>query len=426
MLQPKNAGNRFYFPDEKHEEYIEGLFDRSLNHKESVRTKKYIPVLTEDDKSLILEFITEIQATCHITSKRKFKYAYILVHWREFIGEFRKNTIADLHNGINKIQLAKDEIGCARYAKGTLTDYVQFLKKFYLWMIEEGYSTIPEKKVRAIKPPKPNTMTKTAEMLLSEDDIKKLIEACQNSRDRAIIAMLYEGGFRMGEIATLRWDQVEFNDWNVVINVNFKTNKPRYIPLVMARSYLAQWKQDYPLPLSPNGFVFVTAGRHEQLQYRGFVKQLEKIVRRAGIEKPITPHLFRHSRITHLITKGVSESIIKKMMWGDINSKMFATYAHLTNTDTDNEIAKLAGIITPDKKKASKALEPRQCKRCYTINAPTVRFCAECGLSLTGEASDKLKETKEQLYLQMNLSPERQALLDEVITKLMEMPTAES
>jgi len=36
--------------------------------------------------------------------------------------------------------------------------------------------------------------------------------------------------------------------------------------------------------------------------------------------------------------QGYSESLIKLMIWGNINTNMFETYAHLTNTDIDNEI----------------------------------------------------------------------------------------
>jgi len=43
--------------------------------------------------------------------------------------------------------------------------------------------------------------------------------------------------------------------------------------------------------------------------------QLKRLAKRAGIERHITPHIFRHSRITHLIKENVSESVIKLMMW---------------------------------------------------------------------------------------------------------------
>ena len=65
--------------------------------------------------------------------------------------------------------------------------------------------------------------------------------------------MKADSAFALGK---LTWKQVKFTDWNVVINVNDKTERPRFIPLVMARSYLAQWKNDYPGEITDEGFVF--------------------------------------------------------------------------------------------------------------------------------------------------------------------------
>jgi hypothetical protein len=231
---------------------------------------------------------------------------------------------------------------------------------------------------------------KTAEQMLTEAEVKRMIESCKISRDRAIIAMLYEGGFRIGELGKLRWDQVKFNDWNVVVNVNEKTGFPRYIPLVMARPYLAQWKNDYPGEIHEQGYVFLTNNQHRQLQYAGVAKQLRVNAERAGIKKHLTPHLFRHSRITHLIQQGYNESIIKKMMWGNINTDMFAVYAHLTDNDIEAEIARKNGILSQTQKKAEHSLEPRQCSRCFVINAPTCNFCATCGLPLTEEYQNEM------------------------------------
>lgn len=395
-------GNRFYPADEKHTEYIRTILVRARDGIPKPKTGEFLPKITDDDVALIQEFTTEIQATVHITVKRAYKYTYILVHWREYIGEFRKNTIADLYLGITSLQNAKDATGSPCHSRHTLADYVGFLKKFYLWLSENGYTTIEEKKIRKIKPPAIPQMTKTAEMLITEEDVRRMIEVCQNSRDRAIIAMMYEGGFRIGELASLKWQQVKFNEWNLAVNVDNKTRKPRYIPLVMARSYLAQWRNDYPLPITESGYVFVTAGKHQQLQYQGFVKQLDKIVKRAGIRKHVSPHIFRHSRITHLIQKGFGDSKIKLMMWGSIDSDMFKAYAHLTNADIDAAVARDAGIVMPAEQKKTESLAPRQCPRCYSINSPTQQFCGSCGADLTEEAKVELQSANQQLddYLQ--------------------------
>jgi site-specific recombinase XerD len=389
--------NRFHKSDEGHVEYIETILYRARNGIPTTKTQVLLPAITEDDLSILREYLAEVQATHNITVKRVYKYSYILVHWREFIGEFRQNGIGDLHAGINKIQIARNAEGKPRYAKNTLSDYIGFLKRFYLWLIDNGYSSIEERKINKIRVPTAPLMTKTAEMLVSKQDVLNMIMACRNSRDRAFISVLYEGGFRVGELGSLRWNQVKFNDWNVAINVDNKTGKPRYIPLVMSRPYLAAWKNDYPLTITDDGYVFLTAGRRQQLQYRGVTKQFEKIVRRAGIEKRVTLHILRHSRITHLINDGVKESMIKMMMWGSVDSEMFKAYCHLTSNDVDDEIARHAGITLPDKREQSTCLEPRQCSICHTINGPTQHFCGNCGNELTEIARNELQSAKSQL-----------------------------
>lgn len=370
--------------------------------------------ITLEDSQLIMEFIHEIRSTHHISSSRARKINSHLIGWRAFIGPFREAAIADVFAAIDKMKQYQKPNGTP-YKQNTQRDLITFLKRFYLWMIDNGYSCIPEKKIQAIRPPSKNTMTKTAHDLLSEEEIRGMLNACRNSRDRALLAMLYEGGFRIGELGNLRWEQVKFNDWNVVVNVNDKTKRPRFIPLVMARPFLAQWRNDYPIPLKDEGFVFLTGNLHEPLQYAGVAKQLQVLARRSGIEKHITPHIFRHSRITHLIVQGYGESIIKKMMWGNLSTNMFQTYAHLTDSDIENEIAAKNGIISSEHRKKTDALEPRQCSKCYTVNPPTVNFCGTCGNPLSLEAGDKLLTAEQQA----ELLPEYQALLNKFKEELL-------
>ncbi len=52
--------------------------------------------------------------------------------------------------------------------------------------------------------------------------------------------MLYEGGFRVGIIGTMRWGDVKFDRYGVIVNVNFKTGIPRYVRIIMGKEYLAQ------------------------------------------------------------------------------------------------------------------------------------------------------------------------------------------
>ena len=278
--------------------------------------------LTLEDAQLIRAFISELKATKGISTGRANKIIFTLITWRRFLGPFRTNCITDLYQGINNLKEVR--INGRPYKQNTLRDFMNFIKRFYLWLIKHQYSLIMKDDVREIKVPRTDTMTKTAEMMLSEEEVRKMINACMNSRDRALIATLYEGGFRIEEIGTLTWSQLKVDDYGTIINVNKKTEKPRYVRLVAATPYLAAWRNDYPFAISSEGLIF-TSQKRLPLRYEGIALQLKKIAARAGISKRITPHLFRHSKITTMVQQGYNETIIKKMMWGNIRTGMFET-----------------------------------------------------------------------------------------------------
>jgi len=75
----------------------------------------------------------------------------------------------------------------------TKREYKKTLKKFFKWLGKKelvDWFTIGEIKTRKF----PNE-------LLTEDEIKRLLEACKNQRDRALIAVLWESGCRDGGLA---------------------------------------------------------------------------------------------------------------------------------------------------------------------------------------------------------------------------------
>ena len=396
----------FHVPDAKYTEYTRNTLSHAVEENR----------ITSEDAALIEEFTGEIAATSQISPSRKFKITCTLVGWRRFIGPFRENGIGDLYAGVERIRSSCKPDGTPEYTQNTLGDYIRFVKRFYRWLIENEYSTVPVEKINKIKAPRYTNGVKSAEELLEPDEVRRMIDACTSSRDRAIIATLYEGAFRIGEIGNLTWGQVKFTDWNVTINTDYKTGKGRYVPLVMSRPYLAAWRNDYPGDVTPNAPVFLNYMK-EPFQYRGLSKRLKQIARRAGVEKAITPHLFRHSRITAMLRQGYSESVIKKICWGHMDTTMLATYGHLTDTDIDDEIASMAGVKPPAAKEAAECLEPRQCPRCYTVNGPTQNFCGECGLELTMKAVEDVKIAEQQA----ELTPEYQALYDKIMRDLQNL-----
>jgi len=260
-------------------------------------------------------------------------------------------------------------------------------------MRERDLTEVPESMIRKIKVPRLNLTTKTAEMMLSNDEVKAIVSKCKNSRDRAIVMLLYEGGFRIGELASLKWEQVKIEDWAAIINVMGKTAIPRMVPCVNSRLYLATYMNDYQIPYPPpkDEFVFWVMRRPAKdkplervgLEYQAVAKMIKIAARDAGIQKKVTPHLFRHSAITQAVREGLPETVLKSIMWGNVETGMLRTYSHLSNPDIENAIKARHGIPTgQDQEQGRKTFVPRICKFCSAKNVPTNVYCGQCGKSL--------------------------------------------
>lgn len=279
--------------------------------------------------------------------------------------------------------------------------HIQTLKTFFQFLKRKGKTKIKKDIIDGIHPGVRDNLTVTAEMLLTEEDIRSMIEACKQSRDRALISTLYEGGFRAVEIGKLTWRQVNIGEVSATINTAEKTGKPRFVTLVMAREFLSAWKRDYRgvIGKDPEGdaYVFLTRQKNARpFTYSGLSWAIREIAKRAGIKKRITVHLFRHSRITHLIRKGFQETVIKKMMWGNTSTPMISVYSHLVSADVEDECLSKSGLKVK-KKSDTDTLKPRQCPRCFLVTAFDARFCPRCGMGLTDEAVAEQKNVSQML-----------------------------
>ena len=387
----------------------------------AVQNWKEKGLITADDAELIDIYLTKRRADKDLSQGRVNKIMFTLLAWRRLVKPFRENTIIDIYKGIDALKNGNHkptDSGNRQYSKNFVYDTVTILKPFYLWMIEEGYSKITEKDIYALKRPKRDLMTKTVADILTEEEIKKMVEACESTRDRAVLMMLYDGGFRIGEIGKLTWGQISFDQYGVVVNVDEKTGKPRYVRLIAASPYLAKWKDDYPFDPVGNNLVFISHQKRA-IGYNAMYRQLKRIAERAKISKKVHPHIFRHTRITNLIEKGIPESVIKTMMWGSLTTDMFACYAHLTNRSIDDALLEQAGIRRIEKEEERKeALSPRQCPSCHIINGPTARFCNHCGRSLTEEAEVQYQDSANKVREMLRENPQAQKVFIEILNEL--------
>lgn len=314
--------------------------------------------------------------------------------WTQHGIRFADATTADILAAVARIE----DRG---YTQNTLRSYIVYLKRFLEWANEEGYlnGRINIEKIRKIRPPPVNTNTKTPSQMLTEDEIRKLVETCRHSRDRAVIGIIYEGGMRPGEIVNLRWKDVKFDEYGVIITTDGKTGKMRYIRIVDAAGYLGQWRDEYPGDPRGDEPVFrmlyrnSKTGKHEPIKYQSLRDLLRTIEKEAKLDKKLTLYLFRHSRITNLVQQEYPESAIKMQCWGNLKTPMLATYTHVTGEYLDKVILDRRGIKKRTKN-LTDAFRAIQCPDCATLCPPTARHCWTCGKPLTPGAAATMRSVE--------------------------------
>jgi integrase/recombinase XerD len=172
---------------------------------------------------------------------------------------------------------------------------------------------------------------------LSNDEIAKLLmpetpETPENLCDQAILELGYASGLRLSELKNLRLEQLHLDAG--FINVIGKGNKERVVPVgrtaVAALSrYIEVGRPKLVTPKSPAN-VFLTQ-RGTPFAAVTLWLHIKNRVRRARVERNITPHMLRHSFATHLLEHGADLRVIQELL-GHANISTTEIYTHVTGS----------------------------------------------------------------------------------------------
>ena len=278
-----------------------------------------------------------------------------------------------------------------KYTDKTMIDYESVMKRFYKWL----YGPLPD--FMNIKFNHKSSHDKKMD-LITRSDMDELIGACNNTRDKALISLLYDSGCRIGEILSLRMNDVIFDEYGLILNVHGKTGNRSVRIVGDSIAYL----KDYLKSKDDRDESLFTGlqkqNMHRQMKYYDARKLLLNLKARTGIEKRIYPHLFRHTRASILASK-VPESPLENQMGWVHGSKMTSVYVHLSMRDQDNAILKAYGINVNEKNEIEE--KPKKCPRCDYLNPSNAKYCHNCWLpfdeKLALEYENKEKEIEEKI-----------------------------
>jgi site-specific recombinase XerD len=370
----------------------------------------------ESNRKKIEQFLEYIRAE-GLSVPRQVRYVYVLRKVSRLLGkEFYRTTKTDMITLVSELE--KQDT-----AYDTKLSEKQCIKRFYKWFRNTEDDYPPE--VRWMKAKRNNNHKILPEHLLTEDEVKKLAEACQNQRDRALILVLYETGCRVGEILTLKVGDVQFDTHGAIMIVKGKTG-PRRVRVIFSAKALSEWLNHHPARLNseaPLWTSFQSANSSKPLEYYAFRKMLSVTARRVGIGKRVNPHSFRHARASNLANV-LTEAQMKEYLGWVGDSRMASTYVHLSGRNIDNALLKLNGIKTEDEvNNEEHKLRIKTCSRCQEVNSPTSSFCSRCGCPLDVRTAMLLHEEESKTNNIMDRlveDPEFKAVL---LTKLKTMVT---
>ncbi len=173
--------------------------------------------------------------------------------------------------------------------------------------------------------------------VLTDEEVAKLMRACSHRaptgiRNQALIALLYRSGLRINEALSLYPKDLEL-DKGMVRVLNGKGGRSRTIGIDPGAAGIVQRWLDKRSTLGINGRQPVFCVLGGELMAASYVRvMLKRLAFKAGIEKRVHAHGFRHTHAAQLRAEGVDIGIISKQL-GHTNITTTARYLdHLAPT----------------------------------------------------------------------------------------------
>ena len=215
-------------------------------------------------------------------------------------------------------------------ANSSILRSVSSLRKFFQYLAQE--KIIEKDPMLLIDTPKKK---QHLPQVLTKEEVEKLLRSPNTGqvlglRDRAMLELMYATGLRISEIINLKLEDLHLTMGT--LQTLGKGHKERIVPvgdeaikwvnryLEEARPKLLKQKRSNYLFLNFHG---------NNLTRQGVWKNLKAEVRKAGIQKNITPHTLRHSFATHILENGADLRIVQELL-GHADISTTQIYTHLS------------------------------------------------------------------------------------------------
>lgn len=208
------------------------------------------------------------------------------------------------------------------------------LKSFFKFLLREGrIKSNPAKILHSPKLPKtvPRVLTEEETVTLLEspkniEEIKRKKEALKILRDLSLMEMLYATGLRASELVSLKEENIFLQDR--IVRVIGKGKKERIVPFgEEAYKSLKRYLEERKKENIDCEYLFVNL-KGGKLTSRSLQRIVEKYSKDLLLNKEVSPHTFRHSFATHLLSRGADLRTIQELL-GHESLSTTQKYTHI-------------------------------------------------------------------------------------------------
>ncbi|CAM4205514.1 tyrosine-type recombinase/integrase [Gillisia limnaea] len=270
------------------------------------------PEISKETRQILWEFVSYLRGKRFSESTVRTYYNFVFL----FL-EFQKKDPSELTNRDVELFIEK-VIVKRRYAVSTHRQCISGLKHFARLYTQSNIDP------KVISSPKKSSYTPT---VLSKEEIIDLLRATRNLKHRAVLALIYSSGLRIGELLNLKIADLDVDRRQVHVHQG-KGRKDRNV--VMAESiipllfnYLNTYKPAIYFVEGLEGVAYSSSS------VRAFLKVS---CQRAKILKKVSPHCLRHSFATHMLENGTDIRYIQEIL-GHSRPETTMIYTHVAQKD---------------------------------------------------------------------------------------------
>lgn len=227
-----------------------------------------------------------------------------------------------------------------------------------------------------------------------DEHVLPMLDACFNTRDRAVLALQWDAGLRSGELHNrddenyLELGRITDSTHGLQVTVEGKRGRrsPTLIPSV---PYVNKWLAEHPRSGDPGAPFVASLSDGEPVSNRMYLDIFNNAAERAEMTPPskATPTRFRKSSASYLASMNVSQTHLENRYGWVRGSRHAARYIAVFGDATEREVARAHGLDVSEGEK--NRIAPFECPRCGQKTPREKELCVWCGQALEPGAAEK-------------------------------------